>query len=196
MNSNNQQTILVADDENDNLVLVSLWLQNLGYRVVTAVNGEAAIEIVNIARPQLVLMDIAMPVMDGLHATRQLRSRAELNELPVIFITAFDSPDFRQKASDAGGDGYLTKPIDFDRLSNLILTLLPKETAKPEAATEDSKGVISDTTGNLDPRFMLWRMFCAENKIPLDTLPSELNKEMNRKWRELKKVRRRPLFKF
>jgi CheY-like chemotaxis protein len=196
MNSNNQQTILVADDENDNLVLVSLWLQNLGYRVVTAVNGEAAVEIVNIARPQLVLMDIAMPVMDGLDATRQLRSRAELNELPVIFITAFDSPDFRQKASDAGGDGYLTKPIDFDRLSNLILTLLPKETAKPAAATEDSKGVISDTTGNLDPRFMLWRMFCAENKIPLDTLPSELNKEMNRKWRELKKVRRRPLFKF
>ncbi|HEX8888730.1 MAG TPA: response regulator [Pyrinomonadaceae bacterium] len=192
----NQQTILVADDENDNLVLVSLWLQNLGYRVVTAVNGEAAVEIVNIARPQLVLMDIAMPVMDGLDATRQLRSHAELNELPVIFITAFDSPDFRQKASDAGGDGYLTKPIDFDRLSNLILTLLPKETAKPAAATEDSKGVISDTTGNLDPRFMLWRMFCAENKIPLDTLPSELNKEISRNWRELKKVRRRPLFKF
>ena len=191
----NQKTILVADDENDNLVLVSLWLQNLGYRVVTAVNGEAAIEIVNIARPQLVLMDIAMPVMDGLDATRQLRARAELNELPVIFITAFDTPDFRQKASDAGGDGYLTKPIDFDRLSKLILTLLPEETVKTEAPTEDSKGVISNTTGNLDPRFMLWRMFCAENKIPLETLPSNLSREMNKRWQQLKKERR-PLFRF
>src|SRR3982751_6491445 len=150
----NQQTILVADDENDNLVLVSLWLQNLGYRVVTAVNGQAAIEIVNIARPQLILMDIAMPVMDGLDATRQLRSRAELNELPIVFITAFDTENFRQMASDAGGDGYLTKPIDFDRLSNLILTLLPKETASKGTPAEAAKSSISDTTGNLDPRFM------------------------------------------
>jgi CheY-like chemotaxis protein len=191
----NQQTILVADDENDNLVLVSLWLQNLGYRVVTAVNGEAAVEIVNIASPQLVLMDIAMPVMDGLDATRQLRSRAELNEVPVIFITAFDTPDFRQRASDAGGDGYLTKPIDFERLSNLILTLLPKEDAKASAASQDSQSAISDTSGKLDPRFMLWRMFCAENKIPLETLPSNLSREMNKRWQQLKKERK-PLFKF
>jgi CheY-like chemotaxis protein len=191
----NQQTILVADDENDNLVLVSLWLQNLGYRVVTAVNGEAALEIVNIAQPQLILMDIAMPLMDGLDATRRLRSRAEFNELPIIFITAFDTDDFRQKASDAGGDGYLTKPIDFDHLSHLILTLLPGEREKVNATVEDSKEAVSDTTGNLDPRFMLWRMFCAENKIPLETLPSDLNRELNKRWQQLKKVRR-PLFKF
>ena len=191
----NQQTILVADDENDNLVLVSLWLQNLGYRVVTAVNGEAAVEIVNIASPQLILMDIAMPVMDGLDATRRLRSRAELNELPIVFITAFDTENFRQMASDAGGDGYLTKPIDFDRLSSLILTLLPKERAQANAAAADAKSSPPDTTGNLDPRFMLWRMFCAENNIPLETLPSSLSKELNKRWQQLKKARR-PLFKF
>ncbi len=187
MNQDNQQTILVADDQNDNLVLVSLWLQNLKYRVVTAVNGEAALDIAKLASPQLILMDIAMPVMDGLEATRKIRLTPEIRDLPIIFLTAFDTKEFRLEAADAGGDGYLTKPIDFDRLSNLILTLLPAE--------QNQKSVISDSTGNLDPRFMLWRMFCAENRIPLETLPSSLNRELKKKWQQLKKERR-PLFRF
>ena len=162
-----QQTILVADDENDNLVLLSLWLQNLGYRVVTAVNGEAAVEVVGIAGPQLVLMDIAMPLLDGLDATRRIRQNPQSESLPVIFITAFDTQDFRERASDAGGDGYLTKPIDFERLSKLILTLLPNEAAGDKVSSE----VISDTTGKLDPRFMLWRMFCARTWRSTATMP-------------------------
>ena len=195
MKPTNQQTILVADDENDNLVLISLWLQNFGYRVVTAVNGVAAVEVVRIARPELILMDIAMPVMDGLDATRQIRLNPESESLPIIFITAFDTKAFRQRASDAGGDGYLTKPIDFDRLSNLILTLLPGETRLADASKKSSAGAISDTSGKLDPRFMLWRMFCAENKIPLETLPSSLNRELKKRWQQLKKGGR-PFFRF
>jgi CheY-like chemotaxis protein len=193
--SGNQQTILVAEDQNDNLVLVSLWLQDLGYRVLTAVNGEDAVEITKIARPDLILMDIGMPLMDGLEATRYIRQTPEISNLPIIFLTAFDNKEFRQRAGDAGGDGYLTKPFDFDRLSKLILNLLPKEAQPGEAKAESAQQGISDETGNLDPRFMLWRMFCAENNVPLETLPSSLGRELKKKWQQLKK-KPRPLFKF
>lgn len=199
MKQANRQTILVVDDQNDNLVLVSLWLQNLDYRVVTAVNGEAAVDIAGLARPQLILMDIAMPVMDGLDATRRLRLIPETRDLPIIFLTAFDTREFRQRAGEAGGDGYLTKPIDFERLGKLILTLLPKETPQAEVEAKVQKPTLkadlSDTTGKLDPRFMLWRMFCAKNNVPLETLPSSLSRELKKKWQQLKKTPR-PLFKF
>jgi CheY-like chemotaxis protein len=190
----NSQTVLVVDDQNDNVVLVSLWLQNLGYRVVTAVDGESAVEVARLAMPQLILMDIAMPVMDGLDATRRIRQTPSISDLPVIFLTAFDTKEFRRKAGDAGGDGYLTKPIDFERLSKLILTLLPRETKTPEPVKTPNAD-ISDTSGNLDPRFMLWRMFCANNNIPIETLPSSLSRELKKKWQQLKKTPR-PLFKF
>jgi CheY-like chemotaxis protein len=195
MSSDNHQTILIAEDQNDNLVLVSLWLQNLGYRVLTAVNGEAAVDIAKLAKPDLVLMDISMPVMDGLEATRAIRLTPEIRDLPIIFLTAFDTKEFRQMAGDAGGDGYLTKPFDFDRLSKLILNLLPKEAPQVNAEIKSSEGGISDETGNLDPRFMLWRMFCAENNVPLETLPSFLPRELKKKWQQLKR-KPRPLFKF
>jgi CheY-like chemotaxis protein len=196
MSPDNNQTILVAEDQNDNLVLVSLWLQNLGYRVLTAVNGEAAVEVARIARPDLILMDISMPLMDGLEATRQIRQTPEISELPIIFLTAFDTREFRQQAGDAGGDGYLTKPFDFDRLTKLILNLLPKKAGQVNLEAGTPKGGITDETGNLDPRFMLWRMFCAENNVPLETLPSSLSRELKKKWQQLKKKPRRPLFKF
>jgi CheY-like chemotaxis protein len=195
MNQVNRQTILVADDQNDNIVLISLWLQNLEYRVLTAVDGQMAVEIALLARPNLILMDIAMPILDGLEATRRIRQTPEISDLPIIFLTAFDTKEFRRMAGDAGGDGYLTKPIDFDRLSNIIVMLLPKKTPQEEAEAKTSKGGISDSTGNLDPRFMLWRMFCAENNVPLETLPSSLSRELKKKWQQLKRTPR-PLFKF
>ncbi|MDT5060530.1 MAG: hypothetical protein QOH63_989 [Acidobacteriota bacterium] len=196
MDQVNSQTILIVDDQNDNLVMLSLWLQSLDYRVVTAVNGEAAVEVAKLAGPQLILMDIAMPVMDGLEATHRIRETPEISNLPIIFLTSFDTKDFRQRAGEAGGDGYLTKPFDFDRLTKLILTLLPKETTPPETQEKSLVGDIPDSTGNLDPRFMLWRMFCAENNLSVETLSSSLSRELKRKWQQLKKKNRRPLFKF
>ena len=196
MAQDNHQTILIAEDENDNLVLVSLWLQNLGYRVLTAVNGQAAVEVARLAKPDLVLMDIGMPLMDGLEATRAIRQDPETSALPIIFLTAFDTKEFRDRAGEAGGDGYLTKPFDFNRLSNLILNLLPKETPRVKMEAESSPAGIPDESGNLDPRFMLWRMFCAENNVPIETLPSSLGRELRKKWERLKKPPRRPFFKF
>lgn len=117
-------TILVVDDVTDNLILISLALQNNGYRVLTAKSGEEAIKIAQIARPDLILMDIAMPGVDGLTATRRLRKHPELQHLPVIALTAFETLGFRQAAFEAGFDGYLTKPIDFVKLNNLISVFL------------------------------------------------------------------------
>ncbi len=118
------QTILVVDDMRDNLILLSLSLQDMGYRVVTATNGEDALTIAKMARPDLILMDIAMPQQDGLAATRHIREQSELGDVPVIALTAFDTEGFRQAAFDAGFNGYLTKPIDFERLKKLMRMLL------------------------------------------------------------------------
>jgi CheY-like chemotaxis protein len=118
------QTILVVDDMRDNLILLSLSLQDMGYRVVTATNGEDALTIAKMARPDLILMDIAMPQQDGLAATRHIREQSELGDVPVIALTAFDTEGFRQAAFDAGFNGYLTKPIDFERLKRLMQMLL------------------------------------------------------------------------
>lgn len=117
-------TILVVDDVTDNLILISLALQNNGYHVLTAKSGEEAIKIARIARPDLILMDIAMPDVDGLTATRRIRKHPELRHLPVIALTAFETLGFRQAAFEAGFDGYLTKPIDFQKLTNLINVFL------------------------------------------------------------------------
>lgn len=113
-------TILVADDVTDNLILISLALQNNGFRVLTAKGGEEAIEVALAAKPDLILMDIAMPDVDGLAATRRIRNHPELLHTPVIALTAFETLGFRQAAYAAGFDGYLTKPIDFEKLTNLI----------------------------------------------------------------------------
>jgi two-component system cell cycle response regulator DivK len=121
------QTILVVDDMSDNLILISLSLQDLGYRVVTATNGADALNVAKLARPDLILMDIAMPQQDGLAATRRIREESELQTVPVVALTAFDTDGFRQAAFDAGFNGYLTKPIDFDRLRNLITKLLARD---------------------------------------------------------------------
>lgn len=117
--------LMVVDDTPDNLILISLHLQQAGYRVITASNGEEAVKLAAASRPDLILMDIGMPTLDGLGATRQLRENPSLKDVRVIALTAFSTDGFRRAAYDAGIDGYLTKPVDFDRLSNLIRRLLP-----------------------------------------------------------------------
>lgn len=116
--------ILIVDDVVDNLTLISLDLQQQGYRVVTASDGEKAMRVASLTRPDIILMDIAMPGTDGLEATRKLRADVTTQNIPVIALTAYDTGGFRRAAADAGFDGYLTKPINFDRLHELIHRLL------------------------------------------------------------------------
>jgi CheY-like chemotaxis protein len=122
--------ILVVDDYNDNLVIMSLSLQGMGYRVVTASNGEEAILVAMLARPDLILMDISMPQLDGFAAARRIHENEELKEVPIVAVTAFATEGFRQAAFDADFKGYLVKPIDFDKLQKLVEMLLrPKHTS-------------------------------------------------------------------
>ena len=116
--------ILAVDDSADNLAVISLNLQQQGYRVVTAGNGEDAISVATQTQPNLILMDINLPALDGLAATRRIRENDSLRDVPVVAITAFGTEGFQRAAYDAGVSGYLTKPLDFDRMNQLIARLL------------------------------------------------------------------------
>jgi len=116
--------ILVVEDSPDNLAVISLALQQQGYRVVTANNGEDAVTVATNTLPNLILMDINLPTLDGLAATRRIRESEGLSEVPVVAITAFSTEGFQRAAYDAGISGYLTKPIDLDRMHQLIARLL------------------------------------------------------------------------
>jgi len=116
--------ILIVDDSADNVAMMSLDLQQQGYRVVTAANGEDAITVATATLPNLILMDINLPTLDGLGATRRIRENESLREVPIIAITAFGTEGFQRAAYDAGVSGYLTKPIDLDRMHQLMARLL------------------------------------------------------------------------
>ena len=116
--------ILVVDDSADNLAVISLYLQHQGYRVVTANNGEDAVAVATQMLPNVILMDINLPTLDGLGATRRIRETEALRDTPVIAITAFGTEGLQRAAYDVGVSGYLTKPLDLDRMHQLIARLL------------------------------------------------------------------------
>src|ERR1051325_4016501 len=116
--------ILVVDESADNVAMISLFLQQQGYRVVTAGNGEDAITIATQTIPNLILMDINLPALDGLGATRRIRENDALRDIPIVAITAFGTEGFQRAAYDVGVAGYLTKPLDLDRMHQLIARLL------------------------------------------------------------------------
>ena len=116
--------ILVVDDSADNVAMISLFLQQQGYRVLTAGNGEDAITVAAQMMPNLILMDINLPTLDGLGATRRIRENDALRDIPIVAITAFGTEGFQRAAYDVGVSGYLTKPLDLDRMHQLIARLL------------------------------------------------------------------------
>ncbi len=111
--------VLVVDDSIDNLTVISLYLQQSGYRVAAATNGEEAVKVADLVKPDIIVMDLAMPGVDGLESTRQIRQIEKLKDIPVIALTAFSTEGFRRAAHDTGFDGYLTKPVDFSLLSSI-----------------------------------------------------------------------------
>lgn len=117
--------VLVVDDEIDNAVVISMNLQQEGYRVVTASDGEQAVQVTARVNPDIILMDIGMPELDGLGAARKIREGEALRSIPIIAVTAFSTGGFQRAALDAGFDGFVTKPIDFNMLFDLMRRLLP-----------------------------------------------------------------------
>jgi CheY-like chemotaxis protein len=122
-----KSTILVAEDNEDNRFIMKMLLEMRGYRVVTAANGLEALVNAEREHPDLILMDLRMPLLNGLATTRQLRQHADarLRQLPVIALSAYDPTQHRAVAIAAGCNDYVTKPIDYDGLEKLIETFLP-----------------------------------------------------------------------
>jgi CheY-like chemotaxis protein len=118
------RTVLIVEDSEDARYLMRLELEQLGYRVVEAENGEKAVEVAERERPDIILMDLSLPIMDGIAATEKIRSRDGFKTVPVIAVTAHQETDFRADAKAAGFDAYVTKPIDMPWLSELIEGLL------------------------------------------------------------------------
>jgi CheY-like chemotaxis protein len=101
-------------------------LEMTGYRVIEAMNGEEAVKLAQAESPSLILMDLSLPVIDGLAATRLIRKLPDLELTPIIAVSAHDTSDFQSEAIEAGCDTYVTKPIDFNELELLIAKLLHK----------------------------------------------------------------------
>ncbi|MDT5263354.1 MAG: hypothetical protein QOC61_2358 [Acidobacteriota bacterium] len=112
--------VLVVEDFEDNRFMMRRLLEMSGYRVVEAVNGNQAVEFAASASPDIILMDLSLPQLDGLAATRRIRAHEGGRTVPIIAVSAHDSADFHAEALAAGCNEYVTKPIDFDQLVHLL----------------------------------------------------------------------------
>jgi CheY-like chemotaxis protein len=130
----NGATILVVDDNATNLKLVSDVLEFEGYRILKAANAEAAQEILRDTLPDLILMDIALPGMDGLTLTGLLKADERTSQIIVVALTAFAMKGDDAKARQAGCDGYITKPIDTRTLPDAVAAYL----RRPDGRGEES----------------------------------------------------------
>lgn len=120
-------TILIAEDDEFSRKLVQAVLRPHGYRLLVADDGQQAVEIATRERPDLILMDMRLPELDGYDATRMLKSQPETASIPIVAMTAHALEEERQKAEQAGCDGYVTKPIDTRSFPDQIKKHLAEE---------------------------------------------------------------------
>jgi len=119
-------TILVVDDYDDGRLLLRRLLESKGFRVEEASNGEEAVEAVRRRCPDLILMDLHMPRMDGLTAARKIRECRELcRDVPMVAVTAYHVYGMKEAAEEAGCDAYVAKPIDQAQFERTLRRLLP-----------------------------------------------------------------------
>ena len=120
-------TVLLVEDYEDNRLMMRQLLELSGYRVFEATNGEQAIRLARLEIPDLILMDLSLPQVDGLSATRQIRTVPYLRNIPIIAVSAHDTADFHAEALASGCNEYVTKPIDFDQLGEVLKHFLSPE---------------------------------------------------------------------
>jgi CheY-like chemotaxis protein len=140
-NSSLETSVLVVEDFNETRLMLKMSLELRGYRVVEAVDGLEAVEVARRERPDLILMDIGLPVMDGFAAARAIREEPLLSHVPIVVVSAHGTPEYRIKAAAAGCNGYITKPLNFDRLANLLDSLLLGENQEAESLQEEGVSV-------------------------------------------------------
>ena len=121
---NSAKRVLVVDDFDDSRFSLSKLLEIEGYEIIQATDGAQAIERALNDKPDLILMDLSLPVIDGLSATRQIRQSAAMKRVPIIALTAHDLIDIQNQAQDAGCTDYAPKPIDFTLLIDMMAKYL------------------------------------------------------------------------
>ena len=122
--------ILVIEDDEMNVDMLTERLELRGYRVLTAGDGLRGIDLARAVAPDLILMDVSLPEVDGWEATRRLKAEAATRHIPVVALTAHAMESDREKAMRAGCDGYETKPVDFPRLLSTMESLLGREACR------------------------------------------------------------------
>jgi CheY-like chemotaxis protein len=120
-----KRTILVVDDFDDTRLLLKTWLEKKGFNIVEAENGNQAVSLAQQVRPDLIIMDMQMPELDGLAATRKIRSIRELDGTPVLAVSAYGAQQFRAEALAAGCSEYVSTPFEPDNLEQVINSFLP-----------------------------------------------------------------------
>lgn len=123
-------TILVVEDNSSNMLLISTILKRAGYTVLEAERAEPGIALARSARPALILMDVALPGLDGHDATRALKADPETCNIPVVALTAHAMKGDEEKAREAGCDGYVTKPVNSRALMKVVADLIAQTGSK------------------------------------------------------------------
>lgn len=121
-----QKTILVIEDNPDNLELICILLEQNGYKTLAAVDGTKGLHMALENKPDLILLDLTIPEIDGWTLAAQLKGNPDTAGIKVVALTAHTLPGDRKRAMDAGCDGYITKPLDVKFFSDLIASLLSK----------------------------------------------------------------------
>jgi two-component system cell cycle response regulator DivK len=119
--------ILVVEDTEDNRQIIRDLLSSVGYELIEAADGAEAVAMAQAHRPDLILMDIQLPVMDGYEATRRIRANPELATVPIIAVTSYALSGDETKAREAGCDGYVAKPFSPRHLLAKIREFLPED---------------------------------------------------------------------
>jgi CheY-like chemotaxis protein len=120
-------TVLLVEDTEDNRQMMKRLLEMSGFRVVEARNGREAVDVASQEMPQIILMDLSLPYVDGIAATRQIRSLPGLKKVPIVVVSAHDTSDFHSLALDAGCNAYVTKPVHYPELEDLVNSLLAEQ---------------------------------------------------------------------
>jgi len=120
-----RRRILLVEDSEDNRAMMKRLLEMSGYEVREAINGEQAVEKAQSISPDLILMDLSLPRIDGLTASRLIRRIPQLKQVPIVVVSAHDTSDFHAEALASGCNEYVTKPIDFGQLELLLKRLVP-----------------------------------------------------------------------
>lgn len=118
--------ILIVDDDEDSRLMLNFLLETWDYLVVEAKDGIEAVNLAERERPDLILMDVKLPCLDGFEVTRRIRQSEQTGGIPIVFLSGCAEPHYRRAATEVGDNDYLVKPLDFDKLQNTLVKYIDR----------------------------------------------------------------------